>query len=90
MNDQTGGKVERESGVALSRLRLLDAAACAGSPRSTRLCLLKAPPLDVGKTGALRVANVRLGFQLKLDSGEGTKQLLLCSVSFLILKKGPK
>lgn len=59
-----------------------------GGSRSTRLFLLHGSALDVGKTGALRVANVRLGFQLKLDSEEGMKQLLLCSVSFLILKKG--
>lgn len=66
--------------TALARLRLLDAAALSANGSA----------LDVGTTGALRVANVRQGFQVKLDSEEGTKQLLLCSVSFLILKKGPK
>lgn len=49
---------------------------------------LSSTRLMLGKTGARRVANVRPELQLKSDSEEGTKRLLLCSVSFLILKKG--
>lgn len=44
--------------AAVGRLRLLGAAAFA----------LHGSALDVGQTGALRVANVRLEFQLKSDS----------------------
>lgn len=45
---------------------------------------------DVGKTWALRIANIRLGFQVKWGSGEGMKQSHLCHFGVGVISNNKK
>lgn len=82
----SGTQISPEA-TAISCLRLLNATAFAGSLSSTGSFFWHSFAFDVGKTWVLRFANIRLGFQVKWESGEGMKQSQLCLVWFLILKK---
>lgn len=73
--------------TAVTRLRLLNAAAFVGSSSSTDSFFWHGTAFDVGKAWVLRVATIRLGFQAELEYEERMKQLYLSSVSLLILKK---
>lgn len=86
LSHDLGTQISPEA-TAVSCLRSLDTTAFAGSSSSMGSFFWRRFAFDVRKTWAQRVANVRLGFQVKLQSGEGVEQSYLCSASFLILKK---